>query len=160
MLIRADRGKAASGHDPANELLHTLPGRLGIRAAVALLEKRPFQPLRRSHRAAAAKLGVAEAVDEVRGTDQEVQIEGPVLAVFEGAEAVEDEWFRGGLLRSLLLMEEQAVSTEPLGLALEGAVGDTEFAADLAQAGPADEAMKEGDQKVGASQPVAGGEGL
>jgi hypothetical protein len=57
-------------------------------------------------------------------------------------------------------MKEQTVSAEPLCLVLDRAVGDAELAADLSQAGAADEAMKEGFEQIRVSQPVVGGEGL
>jgi len=80
--------------------------------------------------------------------------------VFESPEAVEDEGFSGRRPGAELLVEEQAVTAEAFGLALEGAVGDAELAADLAQARAADEAMEEGFEEPGVSQPVGGREGL
>jgi hypothetical protein len=96
----------------------------------------------------------------VRGSDQQVQVEGPILAVFEGPEPVEDEGLAGRGARPKLFVEEQAVTAEAFGLALQCAVRDTELAADLSQAGPADEAVEEGFEELGVSQPIAGGEGL
>jgi hypothetical protein len=98
---------------------------------VLLLEPRTLSLLRGPHGATTAQFSFTDPVDIVRGTDQEIQIEGPVLAVFEGSEAIEDEGFRWRCSRSQTFMEEQAVSAETLGLALERAVGDAELSADL-----------------------------
>jgi hypothetical protein len=127
---------------------------------MAALEPRALGPLRGSHRAAAAQLGVIEPVDEVGGSHEEVQIEGPVLAVFEGAEAVEDEGLLGGGPGTQPLVEEQTVAAETLGLALDGAVGDADLSADLSVAGAADQAVEEAFEEPGVTEPVGGGEGL
>ena len=58
------------------------------RPPVNALELRAPRPLARPQGAAAAQLGVVEAVDVVGDADQQVQVEGPVLAVLEGPEAV------------------------------------------------------------------------
>jgi hypothetical protein len=96
----------------------------------------------------------------VRGSDQQIQVEGPVLAVFEGPESVEDEGLSGRRPGSELLVEEQAMAAEAFGLTLQRAVGDTEFTADLSQARAADETVEEGFEQLGVSQPVGGREGL
>jgi len=80
--------------------------------------------------------------------------------VFEGPEPVEDEGLSGRGPGPEVFVEEQTVAAEAFGLALQGAVGDTEFAADLAQTGAADEAMEEGFEELCVSQPIGGREGL
>jgi hypothetical protein len=92
--------------------------------------------------------------------DEQVEIEGPVLAVLEGSKAVEDQRFLGGAPGSPLFMEEQTVSAETFGLALDGLVRDPELSADLTETGASDQAMEEGLEEVAASQPIGGGEGL
>ena len=57
-------------------------------------------------------------------------------------------------------MEEQAVTTQALGLKLKRAVSDTEFSADLTEAGASDEAMEEHFQQIGITEPVGGRKGL
>jgi hypothetical protein len=52
------------------------------------------------------------------------------------------------------------VSAEAFGLALDGAVGDPELAADLTEARAADQAMEEGLEKTSVFQPVGRREGL
>ena len=160
MFVGADRGRGAWGHDAPDQLLNALAGRLGVWTSVSPLEQGPLRLLRGPHRAAPAQLGVAHAVDEVRGSDEQVQVEGPVLAVLEGPEAVEHERLIGCPFGADLFMKEQAVAAEALHLSLNGAVGDAELAADLTQTGAADEAMEEGFEKTRMSQPIAGREGL
>ena len=94
------------------------------------------------------------------GSDQEVEVHGPVLALLEGTEAVEDQGLVGRLAGPSDLVEEEAVAAEALGEALEGAVGDAHLAGDLAQAGAGDQTQEEGAEEVAAAQPVGGGEGL
>ena len=96
----------------------------------------------------------------MRGADQQVQVEGPILAVLKSSEAIENEGFVGGRLGTKLFVEEQAVATEAFGLELQGSVRDTQLSADLSEAGATDEAMEEGFQEVGVSEPIGGGEGL
>jgi len=124
------------------------------------LKPGPFTSLGGSHRAAPAELRFSNAVDEMRGAHQEIQIEGPVLAVFEGTEAVENEGLEGSPLGAKLFMEEKAVAAEAFRLVLKRAVGDAEFAADLAETGAADEAVEQGGEEFGVAEPVGGGEGL
>jgi hypothetical protein len=52
------------------------------------------------------------------------------------------------------------VATEAFGLELQGSVRDTQLSADLSETGATDEAMEEGFQEVGVSEPIGGGEGL
>ena len=96
-----------------------------------LLEGGSFLLLGRPHGAAAAQLRLPEPVDVVRSPDQKIQVERPILTVFEAPEAVEDERFAGCTTRPKLFMEEQAVAPKAFGLALQGAVHNAEFAADL-----------------------------
>src|SRR4029453_6081245 len=102
-------------------------------------------------------LGVVEAVDVVRGADHEVQVEGPVLAVLEGAEAVEDDRLARPALRPVLLEKEQAVAPEALALALHAAVREAERARDLAQRRAVDQAVEERAEPVRDLEPVGGG---
>ena len=52
------------------------------------------------------------------------------------------------------------MAAQTLRLVLQGAVRDAELTADLAKTGATDEAMKEGFQEDGVSEPIGGGEGL
>ena len=125
------------------------------------LEQGPLPALVRGHAATAAQLGVLEAIAVVRGAHEKVDLEGPVLAVLEGVEAIEDESLVGGPSGSEPLVEEQTVAAEPLGLALDGGVGDTELEGDLAKRGAAvSDPEEDGALQLGALQPVGGGEGL
>jgi len=98
---------------------------------MSAFEKHPLLLLSRPHRAAPTELRLPHPVHKVRGADQEVQIEGPVLAVFEGSEAVEDQRFVGSRLGTELFVEEQAVAAQTFRLVLQGTVGDAELTADL-----------------------------
>jgi hypothetical protein len=133
---------------------------LGSGTTVSAFEKHPLLLLSRPHRAASTKLRLTHPVHKVRGADQEVQIEGPILAVLESTKAVENKRFVGSRLGTELFVEEQAVAAETFGLVLQGAVCDAELTADLAQTGTSDEAMEEGFQEVGVSEPIGRGEGL
>jgi len=125
-----------------------------------LLEPSSLFLLGRPHGATAAKFGLVEPVDVMRDPDQQVQIEGPVLAVLEGTKPVENQGLAWGVFWSELFVEEQAVAPETVHLTLYGAVRDAEFTADLAEAGTAHQAMKEGFEKLGVSQPIRGRKGL
>jgi len=57
-------------------------------------------------------------------------------------------------------MDEQAVTAETLGQALDRGVRHAVLAGDLAMAGAADLAVEDGLEKVGSAEPVADGEGL
>jgi hypothetical protein len=125
-----------------------------------LLEDRPFSPLSGPHRATSAELGVVESVDIVAAPHEQVQVEGPVLAVLEGAKAIQNQGLRRSRPGSHLFVEEETMSPEALGLALDGGGGDIELTSDLTEAGAGNEAEKEGLEEAGALEPVGGGEGL
>jgi hypothetical protein len=80
--------------------------------------------------------------------------------VLEGTEAVQDQRLAGSALGFVSLMEEEAVAAEALAQSLDGAVGDTRLACDLAKAGAGDEPVEDGLEEVSTSQPIGGGEGL
>ena len=98
---------------------------------MSAFEKHSLLLLSGPHRAATAKLSLTHPVDIVRGADQQVQVEGPVLAVLEGPETVEDQRFVGSPLGAELFVKEQTVAAETLRLVLQCAVCDAELSADL-----------------------------
>jgi hypothetical protein len=151
---------ASGGHNAAHQLLDGLLRGAGVGASVAGLEPDSLALLAGSHAAAAAQLGLVEAVDVVRGADQEIEIEGPVVAGLQGAEAVEGQGLGGGGARPQVLVEEQAVAAQALDQALDGGMGHPELECDLAQAGAGEDAVVGGLQQLGVLEPVAGGEGL
>ena len=106
VFIGEDRRNAACGHDASDKFLDTLAGGLGKGGSMFFLKTDPFLPLRAAHPATAAQLGLPYPVYEVRGSDEQIQVEGPVLAVFEGPEAVENQGLVGRCLGARLLMEE------------------------------------------------------
>ena len=159
VLVRFDLDRGPRRHDPPHQLLHGLPGGQGIGASVRGFQLRALGPLAPPQGAAAPQLRIVEAVDVVGGPDQQVEIEGPVLAVLEGPQPVEHQgllWCR----RSEFLEEQQAVASETLGLALHTAVGEPELAGDLAEGGAPEQAMEEGLQEARMFEPVVRGEGL
>ena len=73
------------------------------------LELLAAELLARGHPALPPQLGVGEGVEEVAvGAHGQVGVEGVVLAVLEGLEAVEDEGLAGPSPRLVLREEEQA----------------------------------------------------
>ncbi len=159
MLVRPHHRLPARRHDPAQELLHGLPGRLRGGTPEARLEAPPPGLLAGRHRAASPQGGVVEAVDVVGLADQQVQIEGPVVAGLEAAEAIEDQGLPGKA-RAPGLVEEQAVAAQALELVLDGGVGDLELLSHLAQALAATGAQEERLQEIALPQPVVGAKRL
>ena len=107
------------GHATRHEFLDTVARGLGMGASMFVFEPRALLLLSGPHRATAAQLGLTDPVDVVRDPNQQVQVEGPVLAVLEAAKAVEDKRFGRGLVWAKLLMEEQAMASEAFGLMLK-----------------------------------------
>ena len=135
---------------------------------VACRSRRPCRPLAQGpfcllagpHHAATAKLSITEAVDEVRDSDEEVQVEWPILTVLKGSKTIEHERLFGLAFWPPLLMKEQAVTAEALHLSVNGAVRHAERAADPAQTGAPNEAMEDGFEKTRVSQPIGEREAL
>jgi len=155
VFIGSDHGCPPRRHDATKQFLHPTPGCLGVGAPVTLLQLRPFEQLRGPHRATSPQLGVVESIDVVRVADQEIQVHRPILAVLEGAKAVENERLDRDGLGPQALVKEQAVSTQALGEALHRAVGDLHLAGDLPEGGARDEAFEEGLEEAAVAQPVA-----
>jgi hypothetical protein len=89
-----------------------------------------------------------------------VEVAGVVLAVLEGLEAVEDEGFYGGPGGPVELVVEQAVAAQAQDVAGDGGGGDVEVAGDLSEGRAAEGAVEEGEEEVGALEPVGGVKGL
>jgi hypothetical protein len=83
-----------------------------------------------------------------------------VLAELERLEPVDHEGLLKGSPGTVELLEEQAVTAEPLDLAGDGGGGDAELPGDLAIGGAGKSALEEGLEEVRAAQPVGGMEGL
>jgi hypothetical protein len=105
-------------HDPRDKLRNASSGGLGKGTAMSGFEKFSPLPLCRPHGAATTKFSLSYAVNEVRRTDEQVQVEGPILAVFKGSKAVENQRLVWSLAGTKLFMEEQAVTAQTFGLAL------------------------------------------
>jgi hypothetical protein len=132
MFIGAKYGLSARSNDAAKQLLDLSLGGSGVGSSVPFFKDRPLLLLRGPHRATSPKLRIVEAVDEMRGADQEIDVHGPILAVLEGSKAIQDEGLSGRVLGSHLLLEEQAVSAESVGDPSYGGVGDAGLSGNLA----------------------------
>ena len=69
------------------------------------------------------------------GFSAQVEVRQPVLAVLEGLQAVDDEWF-GEVFGVVEASVDQALASETFDLALDRRGGDTELAGDLVANGP------------------------
>ena len=160
VFVGENRCPAAFGHAASEEFLNTLPGGLGIGASIDFLEQGPLSLLSGPHRATTAQLSLAYPINEMRSSNEQVQVKRPVLTVLKRPKTVEDQGLVRGRFGAKLLMKKQAVAAEAFRLMLECTVRDAELTADLAKAGAANKAMEENLEKVGISQPVGSGEGL
>lgn len=160
VLVRAKDRSTAGWHDASQQLLYSFPRGLWIRPPVLLFENRASDPLRGSHRATSAKFCVVEAVHIVRGAHQEIQVEGPVLAVLEAAESVQYERFAGRASGTQSFMEQKTMSAEVSAQALDRTVRNVHLAGDLPESGACNEAVEERVEEVRSAQPVAGRKGL
>ena len=105
----------ARSNDPAKQLFDLPLSRVRVGSSESLFQDRPFPLLRRPHRATSSKLRIVESVDEVRGPDQQIEVHGPVLAVFKTTKAIQDQGLSRCHFRSKLLMKENAMTPEPVG---------------------------------------------
>ena len=160
VFVAAKDDVPARWDDPAEQLFDLFLGGPRIGASERLLQDRAFQPLCGPHRAAAPELSVVEAVDEVRDSDQEIDVHRPVLAVLEGAEAIKNEGLSRRRSGPHGLVEEEAVSAEAIAEAADGGVGDALFAGDLSQGGAGNETVEDGLEEIPPTEPVVDGEGL
>ena len=160
MLVRPKNDPTARRDHAAQELLDLPLRRSGIGSSESGLELAASRLLFRPHRAAAAELRVIEGVDEERGAHDQIQVHGPVLTVFEAAEAIEHDRLTGGLCRPQLFVEQEAVAPQPVAEPSDGRVGDTELSRDLSEPGTRDKTMKRGRQEPRTSEPIVDGEGL
>ena len=136
---------------------------LRIGPALLLLEFVTAALLEGGHRALAAQRGVIEAVDEgAAAAGGEVDVEGMVLGVGEGLEAVDDDGLaklERGRAIELAAMEEQAVAGAAGDVTGDGRVGDAEVAGHLPQSGSLDGPGEDGGEEIAAAEPVGGREG-
>ena len=76
--------------------------------------------------------------------------------MLERSEAVQDEGLRRRSLRTMDLVEEEAMAAKTVGLALECAVADAYFTSDLAKTGASDDPVEERLEEVCVPQPIGG----
>ena len=106
VFIGSNHDFIARSNDPAKQVFDLSLGLVRVGSSESRLQHRPFSLLRRPHRATSPELRIVESVDEVRGSDQQVEIHGRKLAVFEAAKAIEDQGLSRGCSRSMFLMKE------------------------------------------------------
>jgi hypothetical protein len=92
----------------------------------------------------------------VRGAHQEVQVEGPVLAVLEGAKPVQHEGFAGSVSWTQSFMEEKTVSAEAFAETLDRTFGNVHLTGDLSEPGAGDQTVEEGLEELWSAEPVVG----
>jgi len=83
-----------------------------------------------------------------------------VLAELKALKTVDHERLGGKASGLLLLLEQQAVSPDPLGLASDTGRRNSELTGNLAIGGAAEQPVKDRHLQFGTLQPVAGVEGL
>jgi hypothetical protein len=88
MFVRSKKNGPARLDDSAEQFGDLFLGRFRVRPSKLFFEILPFKPLSGPHRATAPKFHIVESVDEMRCSDQEIDIHRPVLAVLEGAKTV------------------------------------------------------------------------
>src|SRR6185503_2720097 len=161
MLVGPEREVCGAGGDDRDELRDLAFDGTRVGTAVERFEPGALATLGVAHAAAAADIGVGEAVRVVAVlAGEEVEQGGVVLAPFEALKAVEVGGFVQLALGAQLLMEEQAVATEARGNAADGLRRDAELASDLTEAGAAQEPMRDRKQELGQLRPVAGAKRL
>ena len=142
VVVRAQAEGLARRHEAPQQFLDGLSRGLGVRSPVPPLKATSMLLLPGPHRAAPPQLCVVEAVDVVGLAHDEVEIERPVLARLEAPKAVQHQ-DRLGLARSPLLVKQQAVTAQPIGLTLHGLMRDLELRSDLPQRGAAEQSVEE-----------------
>jgi len=90
----------------------------------------------------------------MRRSDEQIEVERPVLTVFKCSESVEDQRFNRSALRTQQLMEKQTMSAQAISLSLKSAVGNVHLSTDLSQTRSAHEPVEERLQQVCVPKPV------
>jgi len=83
-----------------------------------------------------------------------------VLGVLEGLEAVHGQGLAHGVAGPVVPEEEQGVEAQAGGVGLDGGARHAVGASHLAQGGAGDQALPDGGEQAGPTQPVGGREGL
>lgn len=140
---------------------HFLLDRARIGSSEHFLQASPLGSLRCGHAAAAAALALGEAVDKVAAlAGQHMEVRGPVLAVLEALEAVENERFSDLPSGVALVVKQQAMAPQASGLAEDGLGGDSLGTGDLPVGAAGEELVKQRGQQVGPFEPVVRAKGL
>ncbi len=161
VFVRVDPKRLRiSGHQ-TEELRHLFLDRLRVGSPVSRLLLLAPSSLSIGHPSLPSKLRVGEGVEEVRlRPDGHMEVHRVVLAELERLEPIDNERLFDGSPRTVELLEEQAMTAEPLDLAGDGGGGDPELAGDLAVGGAGEGPVKEEREQIGATEPVGGMEGL
>ena len=160
VFVRPKNDLTARWHDAAQQLLDLSFRRSGIGSTELGLELEASLFLCRPHRSAPAEFRIIESVDKERLPHDQVQVHRPVLAVFEGAEAIEHDRLTRAACRPQLFIPQQAVPSQPIAEPSDGRVRDTEFSRNLSEPGTGDKTMKRRRKEPRTSKPIVDGEGL
>jgi hypothetical protein len=160
VFVGSNNDCAARLDDTAKQLLDLFLSRLGVWSSELLFENPPLDRLSRPHRATSSQLRIVEPVDEVGCADQEIDVHGPVLAVFEGSKTVEDQRLFGRLVWTALLVKKKTMSAKAVREASHCGVGDACLSRDLTKSGAGNEAVEDGLEEVASAEPVVDGKGL
>jgi hypothetical protein len=136
VLVAVELEAPGAGGDDAQHTGDLALDRTRVGTPERALQLGAAAALARGHAATAAELGVGEAVDIVREPpDHEQVLGGVVLAVLEGAQAVQGQRLGELALGAQALVEEQAVAAEAVRLAHDRLRRAGELAGELAVAG-------------------------
>lgn len=90
MFIGFEHNFATGRDDAAQKLLHLFFRRPRVGTTESFFQDNPFLLLFRAHSAASAQFCIIKPVDKERLAYHEIEIHGPILAVLEGPESVQN----------------------------------------------------------------------
>ncbi len=133
MFVRIDADPDPRWDEASDKRANATASRARVRQPEARLEMCSLHLLIAAHRTTSTELGVLKAVDEVRGTHQEIHIEWPVLPVLERSKSIEHQALTKRDTSPSAFLEEQAVSPQTLHLARHRRVRGSHFEGDLTE---------------------------
>jgi hypothetical protein len=141
--------------DRAEQFPDAVLNRLRIRPSQGLLPFDPTGLLRLGHGSLPAQGAVGEVVEEPGLVpDGQIGVEGEVLRILEGLEAVEDDRFVGNEVRNELSLKEKAVPSPSTDVARHGGMGQVQVSSDLAQARSGHGEVDDAEEVFGPVEPV------
>jgi len=160
VAIREDLGTAADGDDPGDKLLDAAPRRGRIGTAIDGLELYAPSALSARHRAHPTELGVLEPIDEVGTSNQQIEVEWPILAELEASESIEDHRLARRIPGTQRLVKEQAVTSQAFYVTLNGRMRYSDFPGDLSIPRTTQNTREHDSLELGKPQPVGRRESL